>query len=50
MVDAAREFADALKPFDLAKLGFVCFQDEDHASVVQASVARAVTFALARQA
>jgi predicted alpha/beta superfamily hydrolase len=50
MVDAAREFAESLKPFDLAKLAFVCFQDEDHASVVQASVARAITFALARQA
>ena len=49
MVDAAREFAEALKAFDLAKLAFVCFQDEDHASVVQASVARAVTFALSRQ-
>jgi predicted alpha/beta superfamily hydrolase len=49
MVDAAREFAAALEPFDLARRAFVCFADEDHASVVQASVARAVTFALARQ-
>lgn len=49
MVDAAREFAQALKAFELGKLAFACFQDEDHASVVQASVARAITFALSRQ-
>ena len=49
MVDAGREFAEALKSFPLAELKFVCFADEDHGSVVPAAVGRAVTFALARQ-
>jgi predicted alpha/beta superfamily hydrolase len=47
MVDSAREFAEALKAFSLAELKYVCFDDEDHASVVPAAVGRAVTFALA---
>ena len=46
MVDSAREFAEALKAFSLAELKYVCFDDEDHASVVPAAVGRAVTFAL----
>lgn len=49
MVDAGREFAEALKSFPLAELKFVCFADEDHGSVVPAAVGRAVTFALTRQ-
>lgn len=46
MVDSAREFAEALKAHPLAGLKYVCFDDEDHASVVPAAVGRAVTFAL----
>jgi hypothetical protein len=46
MVDSAREFAEAMKAFPLAELKYVCFDDEDHASVVPAAVGRAVTFAL----
>jgi hypothetical protein len=46
MVDSAREFAEALKAYPLAELKYVCFEDEDHASVISAAVGRAVTFAL----
>ncbi|MGH7024314.1 MAG: alpha/beta hydrolase [Caulobacteraceae bacterium] len=46
MVDTGREFAETLKGFPLAELKFVCFEDEDHASVMPAAVGRAMTFAL----
>jgi uncharacterized protein len=46
MVDSAREFAEALKAYRLNELKYVCFEDEDHGSVVSAAVGRAVTFAL----
>jgi hypothetical protein len=46
MVDSAREFAEALKAYPLAELKYVCFEDEDHASVISAAIGRAVTFAL----
>lgn len=46
MVDAAREFAAALRNAKLAQVEFVAFEGEDHASVLSAAVGRAVTFAL----
>ncbi|MBV8682880.1 MAG: alpha/beta hydrolase [Caulobacteraceae bacterium] len=49
MVDAAREFAGALEAFDLPELAFAYFHDESHDSVIQAAVARAVTFGLKRR-
>jgi predicted alpha/beta superfamily hydrolase len=46
MVDAAREFAESLRAAQLPEVKFVAFTDEDHSSVVAASVGRALTFAL----
>jgi hypothetical protein len=46
MVDAAREFADALDHGKLAELRYVEFDGEDHGSVLAAAVGRAVTFTL----
>jgi predicted alpha/beta superfamily hydrolase len=46
MVDAAREFADALRDAKLAELRFVEFDGEDHGSVLAAAVGRAISFTL----
>lgn len=46
MVDAAREFSEWLRSFKLSQLEFVCFQGEDHGSVVAAALSRGLTFAL----
>ena len=46
MIDAAREFSEWLSSFRLSRLEFVIFQGEDHGSVIAASLARGLTFAL----
>jgi len=46
MVDAAREFSEWLSSFRLSRLEFVCFQGEDHFSVLAAALSRGLTFAL----
>jgi uncharacterized protein len=48
MVDAAREFADALRDAKLPEVRFVAFDGEEHGSVLSAAVGRAITFALRR--
>lgn len=46
MVDAAREFADALRDQGVADVEFACFADEGHAGALTAGTGRAVSFAL----
>jgi uncharacterized protein len=46
MVDAAREFADALRDAKLPEVRFVAFDGEEHGSVLAAAVGRAITFSL----
>jgi uncharacterized protein len=48
MVDAAHEFADALRDANLPEVRFVAFDGEEHGSVLAAAVGRAITFALRR--
>jgi hypothetical protein len=48
MVDAAREFADALRDAKLPEVQFVPFDGEEHGSVLAAAVGRAITFTLRR--
>lgn len=45
MVDAAAEFAGALREAGLADVGYVPFHDEDHGSVLAAALARGLSFA-----
>jgi uncharacterized protein len=45
MVDAAREFAEALKEAGVARCSFEAFSNEDHMSVVSAAISRSVRFA-----
>jgi hypothetical protein len=46
MIDAAAEFADALRGAGLAEVAHVCFPGEDHGSVVPAALMRGLTHAL----
>jgi predicted alpha/beta superfamily hydrolase len=46
MVDAAAEFADALRKAGLDDVGHVAFDGEDHTSVVPAAVMRGLNFAV----
>ena len=46
MIDAAREFSEWLSLFELSRVEFVCFQGEDHGSVIAAALSRGLTFAL----
>lgn len=46
MIDAARELNEWLSSFKLSRLEFVCFQGEDHGSVIAAALSRGLTFAL----
>lgn len=46
MVDAAAEFADALRKSGLKLVEYVAFQGEDHGSVVPAAISRGLAFAL----
>ena len=46
MVDAADEFAQALKQAGLTQVGYVAFQDEDHGSVLAAAMMRGLAFAV----
>jgi predicted alpha/beta superfamily hydrolase len=50
MVDAARDLATTLQEGGLCPAQFVCFDNEEHGSVVAAAVARCIRFSLARQA
>jgi uncharacterized protein len=47
MVDAAREFAEAIRDAGLDRVEHVVFDGEDHGSVVPAAISRALSFALA---
>jgi predicted alpha/beta superfamily hydrolase len=46
MIDAAREFSEWLSSFKLSQVEFVCFEGEDHGSVIAAALSRGLTFAL----
>jgi hypothetical protein len=46
MIDAAAEFAEALRAAGLEDVRHVCFQGEDHGSVVPAALMRGLTHAL----
>ena len=46
MIDAAREFSEWLSSFELSRVEFVCFQGEDHGSVIAAALSRGLAFAL----
>ena len=45
MIDAAAEFAEALRAAGLSEVAHVCFQGEDHGSVVPAALMRGLTHA-----
>jgi len=49
MVDAAREFAEALKHSGVADLKHMVFADEDHVSVAPAALIHGMRFALGEQ-
>ena len=46
MIDAAAEFAEFLRAAGLSEVAHVCFQGEDHGSVVPAALMRGLTHAL----
>ena len=48
MVDAAREFADALGGAGLADLRHVAFAEDDHVSAAPAAILHGMRFALGR--
>lgn len=46
MIDATRELAEWLTSQNLRRVEFICFDGEDHGSVVAAALSRGLTFAL----